>query len=75
MAPIIVETLSEKAYELLRQLEALHIVRLVPADRPTLPPPVPQPDAASWIGVISPETGEQMLREIAAMRDEWEREF
>lgn len=38
MTPVLVEPLSEQAYELLRQLEALHILRVVPAETPAAPP-------------------------------------
>lgn len=73
MAPILVEPLSEKAYELLQQLEALHILRVI---KPAAEAPVvAKPSVASLIGSLSPETGKRMLRETAELRDEWEREF
>lgn len=71
MAPILIEPLSEQAYELLRQLEALHVLRVVPAAEA---PARAKPSIASLIGSLSPEAGERMLAETTALRDEWERE-
>ncbi|HEX8505362.1 MAG TPA: hypothetical protein VF630_08345 [Hymenobacter sp.] len=71
MAPVLIEPLSEKAYELLQQLEALNILRVVqPAGEA---PAVAKPSVAHLIGSLSPETGKRMLKETAEMRDEWER--
>lgn len=71
MAPILIEPLSEKAYELLQQLEALHILRVVTAE----PAPVRKTSIASLVGSLSDETAEQMRSETTQMRSEWEREF
>lgn len=71
MSPILIEPLSQQAYELLRQLEALHILRVVPAADASTPA---KPSVARLIGTLSPETGERMLKETAEMRDEWERQ-
>ena len=73
MMPILIEPLSEKAYELLQQLEALNILRVVKSTGE--PPAVAKPSVASLIGSLSPETGKRMLKETTAMRNEWEREF
>ena len=73
MAPILIEPLSEKAYELLQQLEALNILRVVQPAAES--PSVAKPSVASLIGSLSPETGKRLLKETTAMRDEWEREF
>ncbi len=72
MTPLLIEPLSEQAYELLRQLEALHILRVVPAAETPAPA---QPSVADLIGSLSPATGEQMLAETSALRNEWERGF
>lgn len=71
MTPLLIEPLSEQAYELLRQLEALHILRVVPPEKEA----ISKPSVASLIGSLSPEAGERMLKETAEMRDEWQREF
>lgn len=72
MAPILIEPLSEQAYELLRQLEALHILRVVSAVE--APEPA-KPSVANLIGSLSVQTGERMLAETTTLRSEWEREF
>ncbi len=72
MTPLLIEPLSEQAYELLRQLEALHVLRVLPAAEAPAPP---KHSVANLIGSLSPETGEQMLAETTALRNEWERGF
>lgn len=72
MAPILVEPLSEKAYELLRQLEALNILRVV---TPEGTAPARKPSVANLVGTLSKETAEQMHRETIQLRNELEREF
>ena len=71
MAPILIEPLSEQAYELLRQLEALHILRVVPAAEAPAPA---KSSIVSLIGSLSPESGARMLAETITLRNEWERE-
>lgn len=68
MAPILVEPLNDKAYELLRQLEALHVLRVVGEAPARL-------SVASLIGSLSPQAGERMVAETTLLRNEWEREF
>lgn len=70
MAPILVEPLNDKAYELLRQLEALHVLRVVGE----APAPA-RLSVASLIGSLSPQAGERMVAETTLLRNEWEREF
>jgi len=74
MSPILIEPLSEQAYLLLRQLEALHVLRLLPGVETPAVAPV-RPSAASLIGSLSVESATHMTGEITASRSEWEREF
>jgi hypothetical protein len=73
MTPILVEPLSEQAYELLRQLEALHILRVI---KPEVEPASSQP--RKWAGALvaagkdSAEAWDKYLLEI---RDEWKRDI
>ena len=71
MTPILVEPLSEKAYELLRQLEALHVLRVVTSEAA----PQRKASIASLVGSLSDESAEQLRAETTQMRNEWEREF
>ena len=72
MAPILIEPLSKKAYELLQQLEALNILRVV---KPEVEVPTPAPrkwaGALAAISTTSAEGWDKHLREI---RNEWERD-
>lgn len=70
MAPILIEPLSEQAYELLRQLEALHILRVVPVAEAPVPP------KRKWAGAlaaISPASADAWDQHLQKIRGEWER--
>ncbi|MFD1470524.1 hypothetical protein ACFQ48_20020 [Hymenobacter caeli] len=67
MAPILIEPLSEQAYELLRQLEALHILRVVPAAE------APAPAKRQWAGSLSSASAEAWDKHLLEIRGEWER--
>lgn len=73
MKPILVEPLSEQAYELLRQLEALHVLRVVqPEDSPASGQP------RKWAGALAaagPSTAEAWDKHLHEIRDEWERDI
>lgn len=66
MAPILVEPLSEKAYELLQQLEALNILRVISK---AVPPTRP------LAGSLSDEAAEELRKHTEQVRSEWERIF
>lgn len=67
MSPILIEPLSEQAYELLRQLEALHILRVVSEPAPLTPP------ARQWAGSLSNVAADQLRTHTEQVRSEWER--
>ncbi|MBF9222412.1 hypothetical protein [Hymenobacter ruricola] len=75
MAPVLIEPLSEKAYELLQQLEALNILRVVKSADAVTSTPVHKPSIAGLVGSLSDETAQRMRTETTQMRNEWEREF
>ena len=72
MPPILVEPLSAQAYELLRHLEAMHILRVLPEASVSAPA---KPSVAALVGSLSDETAAQMRAETTQMRNEWERAF
>ncbi len=74
MTPVLVEPLSEQAYELLRQLEALHILRVVPADAPAAAPPAALPPR-KWAGCLSDDAANSLHAHVEQLRSEWERTF
>lgn len=71
MNPIRVEPLSEKAYELLRQLEELQILRVLPDVEPAAPAPVRR----QWAGALSDEAASSLRKHTKQTRQEWERIF
>ena len=70
MAPVLIEPLSEKAYELLQQLEALNILRVV---KPAAEAPVPAP--RKWAGSIPATSAESWDKHLQEIRGEWERDI
>lgn len=73
MSPILIEPLSQQAYELLRQLEALHILRVV---SPAADAPAPAP--RKWAGAlaaISTTSAEEWDKHLHDIRNEWERDI
>ncbi len=69
MAPILIEPLSEQAYELLRQLEALHILRVVPVAE------APAPAKRKWAGSLSDAAASKLREHTEQARQEWEHTF
>lgn len=74
MTPVLVEPLSEQAYELLRQLEALHILRVVPADAPAAAPPAALPPR-KWAGSLAGADAAAWDKHLHEIRNEWERDI
>ena len=75
MSPILIEPLSEKAYELLRQLEALHILRVVQLDEPASVAPVAPRKWAGALAAISTTSAEEWDKHLHEIRNEWERDI
>ena len=73
MAPILVEPLSEKAYESLQQLEALHILRVVKPEN-TVAPSAPRKWAGA-LAAISTTSAEEWDKHLHEIRNEWERDI
>ena len=74
MTPILIEPLSEKAYELLRQLEALHILRVVTSDsEPVVASPVTPP--RKWAGALAGADADSLRAHAEQIRNEWERDI
>ncbi|RZK24869.1 MAG: hypothetical protein EOO63_16820 [Hymenobacter sp.] len=69
MAPILIEPLSEQAYELLRQLEALHILRMISKV------PTPVAPTRSLAGSLSDEAADELRKHTEQVRAEWDRTF
>ena len=61
------EVLNEETMAILEQLERLNLIRLIEQQRTR------QRTKKNWIGVISKETGEKMIKYVENSREEWER--
>jgi len=69
LAPVLVESLSEKAYELLQHLEALNILRVISKATPPVPP------TRSLAGSLSDEAADELRKHTEQVRSERERTF
>ena len=69
MTPILIEPLSEQAYELLRQLEALHILRVIEETA------APAPPTRQWAGSLPDAAASKLREHTEQVRSEWERTF
>ena len=69
MPLLLIEVPNEAAVAELRQNPNLRVVGVVTEE--AMPPTAPKP--RSWAGLLPPESGERMLREVAELRQEWER--
>ena len=69
MQKIKVEVLNAEVLRLLKELESLRLIRLLPEDE--------NKDAhtSGWIGSLSKETAENMLDYVEESRSEWNRDF
>ncbi len=70
MQTFVVEVLDDKAIPLLRDLENLDVIRLIPHE----PEPVEQPRqklSEQFRGSISPELAADLHRQLEEMRNEW----
>ena len=68
MAPILIEPLSEKAYELLQQLEALNILRVIRPATETVAP-------RKWAGSLPATSAKAWDEHLQEIRSEWERDI
>lgn len=75
MAPLLIEPLSEKAYELLQQLEALNILRVVQPGNPASVLPTAPRKWAGALAAISTTSAEEWDKHLHEIRSEWERDI
>ena len=75
MAPLLIEPLSEKAYELLQQLEALNILRVVQPEKPESVAPAEPRKWAGALAAISTTSAEEWDKHLHEIRNEWERDI
>ncbi len=66
MQIISIELLNDNALSLLKELEALNVLRLVKTEE------TPKPQKRDWVGGLSDETADKMLAYVEKSRQEWE---
>jgi hypothetical protein len=79
MQTFVVEVLNEKAVSLLRDLEDLEIIRLIPQEPELVEEPkqnrVSGQLSEQFWGAITPEVAADLHRQLEEMRNEWERDI
>ncbi len=79
MQTFVVEVLDEKAVPLLRDLENLDVIRLIPQESKATEPTAPNRRSSrlseQFWGVISPELATDLHRQLDEMRSESERDI
>ncbi|MGA0558772.1 hypothetical protein ACO2Q8_19090 [Larkinella sp. VNQ87] len=77
MQTFVVEVLNEKAVSLLKDLENLDIIRLIPQESMPTKTALADPAAGrlseQFRGSISPDVAADLHRQLEEMRNEWER--
>lgn len=74
MKTIMIDILNEKAINLLRELEALNLIKMLNKDvKPSLKeiPPVKK-KASDYKGIIPAEVGEKMQEHVRQSREKWQ---
>ena len=67
MRIITIELINDKVLNLLKQLEQLNLLKLIPSQ------PESKPKNRNWAGTLSQETAGKMLQNVEESRNEWER--
>lgn len=67
MQTLLIEVLNEKALLLLRDLEDLDVIRLLPPEAPR------QKLSKQFRGSLSAQTAEKMHQHVESLRNEWNR--
>jgi hypothetical protein len=70
MQTLLIEVTNQKAYKLLKELEALHIIRVL---KKSAKPK--QKLSEKYAGKLPADIAEKLQREVAQSRNEWERNF
>jgi hypothetical protein len=70
METLLIEVTSQKAYKLIKELEALHIIRVLKKTTKSK-----QKLSEKYAGCLSPEVADQMQKELLLMRKEWDRDI
>lgn len=73
MSTITIDILNERAINLLQELEALNLIKMLKKDvkPPQKANPAVKKKASEYKGIIPPEVGEKMQEYVRQSREEW----
>ena len=71
MKTVTIDILNERAINLLMELEALNLIKMLTIKSTTEETP-PAKKASDYKGIISPELGDKMQDHIRKSREEWQ---
>ncbi len=72
MKTITIDLLNERAVNLLRELEALNLIKLLDIKPSTEKKPAAKKRPSDYKGIISAELRDQMQEQISQSREEWQ---
>ena len=72
MPLMLINAPDDKAVDAVQYLSSIQVLAVVASPAPTVAGTAPQ-KSRSWLGLLPQETGRRMLKEVADLRDEWER--
>ncbi len=76
METVLVEINNQKAYRLLEDLEALHLIKVLKKSiHPSKDKPMEEKKPSDFFGTLSIEEGEKMQAYVTQSRNEWERDL
>ena len=72
MPLMLINAPDDKAVAAVQHLSSIQVLAVVASPAPTAADATPQ-KPRSWLGLLPQEAGRRMLKEVADLRDEWER--
>lgn len=73
MPLMLINAPDEVAVDAVRHLASIQVLAVVNSQTLAAHPKTKPEKPRSWVGLLPKETGERMLKDLAEMRDEWER--
>ena len=73
MPLMLINAPDEVAVAAVQHLSSIQVLAVVSSQVPPAKPGAARQKPVSWVGLLPQEAGIRMLKEVAATRDEWER--
>ncbi|WP_345233331.1 hypothetical protein [Hymenobacter saemangeumensis] len=73
MPLMLINAPDDGAVAAVQHLSSVQVLAVVAGPQPTKPVGAAPQKPRSWLGLLPQEAGQRMLKEVAELRDEWER--